>query len=223
LQIILLSNFTKNITDIYKKCTPLNVKYKIDLEKVKPETYREMFEAGTTNSVDTNNSKYMFDIKKDGQKTSIQLLDSSKEDIIANKLKTYFETMDAQIKVWVKNQTSPCNIYGEYLDDLNDVNKPNKSYFDFVIKFENGNYLYLEVKGADDSEIDKEKTALLKKSYEDYFGNMNYNLFKHKMVICILKVEDKDNIFPECCYDESIVKNDLKGYTLPKILQELAK
>lgn len=223
LQIILLSNFVKNITDIYKKCMPSNVKYKIDLEKVNPQIYTEMFEANTENLVDTNNSKYMFDIKKDGQETSTQLLDSSKEDIIANKLKTYFETMDDKIKVWVKNQTSPCNIYGEYLDDLSDANKPNKSYFDFVIKFENGNYLYLEVKGADDSDIDKEKTALLEKAYKDYFVNMNNELFKHKMVICILKVKDKNNITPVCCYDKNIVENDLTNYTLPKILQELAK
>jgi len=221
LLLILLSSFIKDVTNTYKKCMSINVKYKIDLEKVNPQNYIEIFETNTKNSIITDNSSYLFDIKKDGQNTATQLLDSDNEEIVCDILKTSFQYVN--VKVWCKNQTSPCNIYGEYLDELHDLSNPSRSYFDFVIKFSNGNYLYLEVKGYEDSDMDEKKTELLEKAYYEYFSSMNYGLFTQKLVICIVKVKDKNNIFPLPFYDKKIVENNLDGLPLEGILKELAK
>ncbi|MCQ2598903.1 MAG: hypothetical protein MJ187_00790 [Alphaproteobacteria bacterium] len=145
------------------------------------------------------------------------ILDSAKEKVVSDALKNWFQMLPVQ--VWGKNQTSG-NIFGEYLDDFNN-NK--KSYFDFVIKFINGNYLYLEVKGDDDSDIDKNKTNMLATAYKDFFDNMNYGLFMQKFVICILRVDKYNNIVPECFYDSSIIKTDLTGASLQTIIKELIK
>lgn len=216
LEVVLLSYYSKDIVNIYRKCIPVKVKYKLELETIKPNTYTEIFEKSSDNIVDIADSNYIFEISKDGKNCNLQPLDSSNEEIVAEKLKTIFGLVG--VKAWAKNQVKS-NIFGEYLDD---VVSERKSYFDFIIKFNNGNFLYLEVKGNEESDIDKEKTALLGKAYEDYFNNIEYGLFRQKIIICILKVDKSTKrVTPECFYDRTIIKTDLSGKPLEAIIKEL--
>ena len=119
------------------------------------------------------------------------------------------------MKLWCKNQRTG-NIYGEYHDDFK---QEHKSYFDFIIKFENGNYLYLEVKGSDDKDIDKSKTDLLKQAYESYFNNNT--LFANRIVLCVVEVDGKNIKKISPFYNQKQFDDDLKTFDLENVVKKL--
>ena len=121
------------------------------------------------------------------------------------------------VKLWAKNLTSS-NIFGEYLDDINNV---RKSFFDFVLKFENGLYLYIEVKGIPD--INEEKTKCLEKAYTDYFNNIDKDFFSPKLVICVWKVSDNGDIKSTVYYDRNLIKDDLNVLSANELLKKLSE
>jgi hypothetical protein len=118
-------------------------------------------------------------------------------------------------KIWAKNPTTS-NIYGEYLDD--EHNK-RRSYFDFVVQFNNGNYLYIEVKGGDDNDIDSQKTALLEKAYANYFDISTGDLLA-KIVICLAKMEADSEQY-QYFYNKNQIEN-IDGKTLSDVLKMLS-
>ena len=87
-------------------------------------------------------------------------MDSDPEKVVFLKIQDFSDETE-KIKLWAKNQTTS-NIFGSYLDESNNV---RKSYFDFILKFNNGFYLYIEVKS--DPDINVEKTSLLKNLYKN--------------------------------------------------------
>ena len=218
LEIVLLEDYIKNLTDIYRTCVPMTVTYKVELETIKPDTYTELFESTSKNMISVEgDTSYIFQMYKDGQFNTEQQLDSSNETIVASVLKNYFQLIPA--KAWAKNRTTG-SIFGEYLDE---TNSDRRSYFDFVIKFKNGTYLYLEVKGDEDNDIDYKKTELLQRAYTDYFENITYELFKPKLVICLIRVTHGDPVIAGCFYDKQLIQTKLEELNLAQLVSELAK
>lgn len=120
-----------------------------------------------------------------------------------------------KVKLWCKNQRTG-NIFGEYYDEFQ---QEHRSYFDFIIKFNNGNYLYLEVKGSNDKDIDKSKTDLLKQAYESYFNNNT--LFANRIVLCVVEVE-KENIKKiSPFYDQKQFDDILETFDLENVVKKL--
>lgn len=216
LLIVLFDHFMKNINDIVQKSLLQNISYELVEEYIHPDVYTNIFENQDIAKRNTDNT-YLFDIKKNGVLDNMETLDSANENTVYNRIVAYLELAPGIVKVWAKNQTTS-NIYGEYLDDNNHF---RTSYFDFIIKYQNGNLLYIEVKGVND--IDDQKTKILASAYESYFeSKLNYNLFQNKFIICLLKV-DGDTLYPTFFYDKNIIKENYTEYSFPQVLQELRK
>ncbi len=110
------------------------------------------------------------------------------------------------------------NVSADYLDENNTV---RKSYFDFVIKFKNGAYLYIESKSKKD--IDKVKTNRLLNSYSDYFSEREVTLFDYPIFISLWTVDtDNGTITHETSYDENIYKKNIKGLKIIDMIETIA-
>lgn len=203
LLLILLNNYLNDIRKIYSKSLPQKVEYEFKEEFVKPNIYTQICDKNKDGKEIDN--KYMFEIKKNGKNELEQILDSSNEAFVWNFIKD-----NQKVKLWCKNQRTG-NIYGKYYDDFK---QEHKSYFDFVIKFNNGYYLYLEVKGSGDNDIDEDKTDMLKKAYEEYFkGNV---LYAQNLVICVVEVKNDSikEITPFYCkssFQKNLGEQNLEG------------
>ena len=211
--LVLLINYTNDIRKIYSKSLPQNVEYEFKEEVVKPDVYTSIYdEDKDKKEIDGN---YMFEIKKNGQNELEQILDSPNEATVWKKLKEIFNENNKTVKLWCKNQRTG-NIFGEYYDEFQ---QEHKSYFDFVIKFENGNYLYLEIKGSSENDIDKSKTEMLKRAYEEYFKDNV--LYAKNLVICVVEVE-KENIKKiSPFYNQKQFDDDLKTFDLENVVKKL--
>lgn len=220
LQYIIFHNYTKELTNIVRKNSPFTSKYKVNMVPYEPKQYVEVYEdikgVGTISEGDTT---YLFDIKENNQLSNSQPLDSPNSEPVA--FRSISEEIyalnysDKKVKIWAKNLTSS-NISGDYLSNENTF---HKSFFDFLIKFENGNYLYIEVKGKED--IDPEKTKLLKKAYKDYFDKGEKNLFSTPTVISIWTVH-KNNIKHESFYDNKLITENLNQLNHKDLIKTLA-
>ncbi|KAA6226300.1 DEAD/DEAH box helicase [Campylobacter sp. LR286c] len=190
---ILLDELRTDLNSLLKQTRKISPKYEIKEESYNPLEYREIY---SKEEGEKTNKEYLFDIKsKNGNR---QILDSKPERIIYDKL------FDSEaIKIWAKNLTTS-NIYGEYLDDENSI---KRSYFDFIVLFENGVYLYIEVK-SNEKDIDSNKTKLLESAYDDYFKNTKETLFEKKLVIMLCRVDSK-KIYSKVFYNEKQFKEDL--------------
>ncbi|KAA6230229.1 hypothetical protein FMM58_06035 [Campylobacter sp. LR291e] len=190
---ILLDELRTDLNSLLKQTRKISPKYEIKEESYNPLEYREIYSKEEGEKI---NKEYLFDIKsKNGNR---QILDSKPERIIYDKL------FDSEaIKIWAKNLTTS-NIYGEYLDDENSI---KRSYFDFIVLFENGVYLYIEVK-SNEKDIDSNKTKLLESAYDDYFKNTKETLFEKKLVIMLCRVDSK-KIYSKVFYNEKQFKEDL--------------
>jgi len=216
LQIILLSHFMKEINDIVQRCIENNIKYQLVMHRLDKNVYQEIV-SGDTDREKVVTSNYLFDIKKNGENSDKQYLDSTNEEVVFEKIKAFIEFVPEHLKVWAKNQISG-NVYGEYLDE----NKYFKhSFFDFILKYNNGALLYIEVKGNESNDIDKNKTELLRTAYADYFKNERHDLFQQKIIICLAKVKD-GQITPEVFYDKTLL-NLPDGITFPNLLQQVGQ
>ena len=214
LKIILLSYFIKDINNIVQRCIENNIKYELVMGPLNPKKYEEL-KSDDIKNLKSIKENYLFNITKDGEITDNQPLDSTNELVVFDKIKAYIEFIPKGLKVWAKNQIKG-NIFGEYLDE----NKYFKnSYFDFILKYNNGVLLYIEVKGEND--IDVNKTELLRTAYSDYFKDKKLDLFQQKIVICLAKVNG-ELIIPEVFYDKSLL-NLPEGITFTNLLKHLGE
>ena len=213
LLLVLLNNYLHEIKKIYSKSLPQEVEYDFKEEVVKPDVYTSIYdEDKDEKEIDGN---YMFEIKKNGQKELEQILDSPNEIIVWKELKKIFNENSQKVKLWCKNQRTG-NIYGEYHDDFK---QEHKSYFDFVIKFKNGYYLYLEVKGSGDNDINKDKTDMLKKAYEEYFKSNT--LFAQNLVICVVEVDGENIKKISPFYNQNLFYYNLGILVFDKLVKNL--
>ena len=213
LLLVLLNNYLHEIRKICSKSLPQNVEYEFKEEVIKPNIYTQICDENKDRK--EIDGKYMFEIKKNGQNELEQILDSPNEATVWKKLKEIFNENNKTVKLWCKNQRTG-NIFGEYYDEFQ---QEHKSYFDFVIKFENGNYLYLEIKGSSENDIDKSKTEMLKRAYEEYFKDNV--LYAKNLVICVVEVE-KENIKKiSPFYNQKQFDDDLKTFDLENVVKKL--
>lgn len=214
IKIILLSFFMKNINDIIQKSLSQNIKYRLVETNLKPDSYRKIYD--NEKDVATINDNYLFNIKKDGKEYKKQVFDSENEPVVFNRIKDYLVDNKNCIKVLAKNPTTG-NIYGEYFDENN---YKRRSYFDFIAKFDNGNILYIEVKGEKD--IDLEKTKLLEKAYQDYFDkDINGDLFKKFVYICVVRAKNEDIMSIDVFYDKKRTIENLNELSFENLIKRL--
>ena len=187
--IVLLKFFISEITNIIASLRETNISYQFKFSSIQPDIYYTIFDTSKDNTeINKYTNNHLFEMKCTNTHDKIQL-DSEAEKFVFDKLMKYHD----KIKIWAKNP-STSNIYGEYLDGNN--NK-HSSYFDFIIKLNNGNYLYIEVK--DNQDIKSEKTELLKNAYFNYFKHGNSSLFD-KTFICLAQVDNINKSVTIYCY-----------------------
>ena len=210
---ILFENKRKNeILDLINQTIEFRPIYKINEEFYDPKSYIEIYDSNKEDEKISSKKEYLFKINEDTETLNRQPLDSKgPEHFVFEKLDDFISNCE-NVKLWAKNLTSS-NIFGEYLDDFNNI---RKSYFDFVLKFANRFYLYIEVKGIPD--INENKTKYLEKSYIDYFKTKN-ELFSHKLAICVWRVDNKKQIKSSVYYDKNTIKEDLNLLTAEELLK----
>ena len=214
LMTVLLEKHKKDILNIISKTRTCKPRYKILEKPYDPQSYKEIY-THDQNKREITKKQYLFSInEEDKLNGNQQPLDSTPEMLAFQTIKDYTENEDG-IKLWAKNLAFS-SIFGEYLDDTLNV---KKSYFDFILKFINGIYLYIEVKGIPD--INAEKTELLKKAYEDYFKNRIDDLFPSNLVIAIWEVGQDNTIHSTVYYDTQGIKEDLNKLTADELLNKL--
>lgn len=215
---ILLDKHKKDILNIISKTRTKKPKYKITEQPYDPISYREIY-GKDQEKKKISKRDYLFGINEDDLLNSNQQpLDSTPEAVVFNLIQNYTEDCDG-IHLWAKNLTSS-NIFGEYLDDMLNV---KKSYFDFILKFNNGYYLYIEVKGIPD--INADKTELLKNAYKDYFDKRIDDLFSPKLAIAVWEVNTANNnysIKSTVYYDNQAISDDLNKLSAEQLLGKLA-
>lgn len=221
LQYVIFHNHTKDLMSIIKKNSPFVPKYSVTLVPYEPKEYVEIYDtAKEEQPIDFSYDKYLFDIMKNNEETNLQPLDSKYTETIVLKYLstiTYALNLEKQrVRIWAKNLASS-NISGEYIADDNTF---RKSFFDFIIKFENGIFLYIEVKSTND--IDPEKTALLRRAYNDYFEKINHNLFTNPVVISIWHTDTSKIVRQEVFYDKEYFEENLNELTYEQLFAKLA-
>lgn len=215
---VLLKTFKTDILNIVSKTKTYIPKYKIVEQVYDPRSYTQIFSDNPEQEERVSRRDYLFDIfNEDEQRNNRQPLDSTPERIVYNRIYDFAEDTNS-IKLWAKNQISS-NIFGEYLDDDNNI---RHSYFDFIIKFNNGFYLYIEVKSRND--INAEKTKQLEKAYKDYFENAEKDLFAPKLAISVWKVDNATSkILADTFYDKRTIKENLAEMPIRTLLDKLSK
>jgi len=214
---ILFENKRKNeILDLINQTKEFRPIYKVNEEFYDPKSYIEIYNSEKEDEKISSKKEYLFKINEDREISNRQPLDSKgPEHVVFEKLDEFIIDCE-NVKLWAKNLTSS-NIFGEYLDDVNNI---RKSYFDFILKFENGFYLYIEVKGIPD--INENKTKLLEKAYKDYFEQNSKDLFSHKLAICVWKVDDQGQIKSSVYYDRNTIKEDLNVLNVENLLNTIS-
>jgi len=221
LQYILMHKYLSKLNDIIKKNSPFTSRYNLVVTKFVPESFLEVYDSipaeGTVESFDDT---YLYDIRMNNQLSNVQPLDSSPEQVVFNYLKQEIYGINTylgdKVKIWCKNYAAS-SVCSDYLDENHAF---HKSFFDFIIKFSNGSYLYIEVKSKDD--INSDKTELLKKSYADYFTGDMLNMFKVPVVISLWTV-DGSNIYCDTFYDKEMIKCDLQSKTYRELIKTIAQ
>ncbi len=216
LMTVLLELHRKEIREMTlrtRTCKPI---FKIKEGVYDPKEYFEI-QSGDLKAERISRREYLFDIDSgSGDQIARQPLDSTPEEIIFDHIYN-FSDESGEVKLWAKNQTSS-NVFGNYLDENNEI---HRSYFDFIVKFRNGHYLYIEVKGKDD--IDAEKTARLEVAYRDYFRTQD--LFSPKLTIAVCRVDTANRLVAtNLYYDvEKWAKVELAEKDFPSLLKTIAE
>lgn len=211
---LILSNYSNEMYEIIRRNSPFKPSYKIEMVQYEPEKYIQVYD-GQILEEDIEHDKYLFKLKKNDDSTFYQPLDSHSEEVALSKLRLELYALGEKVKLWCKNLTSS-NINGEYFDKNHNF---KRSFFDFVVKFSNESFLYIEVKSEND--IDPEKTQNLREAYEDYFSNKQYTLFDKPIVICIWKVSPNGRISQEVFYDSKLISEDLNVKTYKELIKTL--
>jgi hypothetical protein len=214
---VLLKDYKTKLLNLISKKQTIDLKYEFALEQYKPLIYTEIY-SDIINMQSTDESpKYLFDISEDNNATYNQPLDSKAEKFVFEKLRGFINRNQDRVKIWAKNQTTS-NISSEYLDENK---QKRKSYFDYILKFENNYFLYIEVKSIND--IDPEKTAKLKKAYESYFENKKETLFNPEIVLSIWTVDTENGgINHESYYNKETIESNLNQLTIDELLGYLS-
>ena len=215
LKLILFNYFMKDINNIAQKSIESNVQYELKTHVVDPKIYTEITSGTNTNQRNATEN-YLFDFKKNGKSEKIQHLSSNNENVVFDAICGYIDYND-NLKVWAKNQETG-NIYGEYFDENKFI---KHSFFDFILKFNNGNLLYIEVKGDGENDINRDKTELLRTAYRDYFQKKEKDLFHQKIVVCLARVNNA-TIIPELFYDANLFQFD-ENISFPRMLRILGE
>lgn len=221
IQYILFHNHTTEIIGIIKKNSPFISKYKVSMVPYEPKQYIEVY--GTVigeGTVEVNDNTYLFDVVKNNLTKNVQPLDSPNSELVvfnflSREVNAINDYVGDKVRIWSKNLRNS-TISGDYLDKTHTF---HKSFFDFIVKFTNGNHLYIEVKGKND--IDPEKTALLKEAFADYFKKRQVSLFTHPLVISIWVV-DGQNITHESFYDKDLINEEINNLTTKELFKKLA-
>ena len=221
LHFVVLHNHTKDLQEVIKKCSPFAPSYKIAMMTYVPKQFLEIYDSvAAEGNVDSSDQTYMFDVVKNNSSNNIQPLDSGSEKIVFDLLKNYIqainEFMDNKIELWCKNYASS-SVNADYIDSNHSF---HKSYFDFIIKFANGAYLYIEVKNKTD--IDEEKTKLLKKSYKEYFESSLMNAYDTPVVLSVWTVQGT-SIYTDTFYDDKLIKTKLESLTPKDLIKAIAQ
>jgi len=221
LQYILFHSHTTEIIGIIKKNSPFISKYKVTMVSYEPKQYIEVYDTVIgEGTVDSGDNTYLFDVIKNNTTKNLQPLDSPNSEpvvfnFLSNQINAINDLIGNKIKIWSKNLRNS-SISGDYLDRTHTF---HKSFFDFIVKFTNGNHLYIEVKGKND--IDPEKTKLLKEAYADYFKKRQMSLFSYPLVISVWVV-DGQNITHESFYDRDLISDDINKLTTKDLFKKLA-
>lgn len=215
---ILLKLYKKELYEIINKKSNITPKYEVYLAPYDPRDYVQIISGDVINQENTDYlDNYLFDINMNDKNTSIQPLDSDPEEISFSKLRGSVSRVGSKVTIWSRNLTSS-NLNVDFLDPYNKV---KKSYFDYVIKFENGAFLYIESKSAND--IDREKTQELKKAYASYFSNKVNSLFDIPIVISLWEVNKENNVItPENFYDKKFFSENLDGLNIRDLIEYIS-
>lgn len=216
LYFILLTKYNSSLKALIRKNISFKPTYKVTLEKYNPNQYVGIYNQTITDTHTDDYKTYLFDIKKNDNLKNLQPLDSYPEKIAFEKLGLEMYKYEQLVNVWCKNITTS-NVSSEYLDDSIYV---KQSFFDFIIKFTNNIFLYIEVKSVDD--IDPMKTKTLKTAYADYFVEREITLFDIPIVICIWTVKNDNSIEQECYYDQKLINKDLNSIAYKEMIKYLS-
>jgi len=215
---VLLQYNKADLLNFIRSKVNVKPKYKVVLEPYRPENYVQVISGEVKNTERTDYlENYLFDIKKNHVVTNIQPLDSEPEEISFSRLRGIVSGLNEKVNIWAKNITTS-NLSADFIDTNNKV---RKSYFDYVVKFNNGAYLYIESKSKQD--IDEGKTQELIEAYKGYFINNQKTLFDVPLVIS-LWIVDKDTgvITHQTVYDRSVIKSDLEKINVSQLITSIA-
>ncbi len=205
--------FQSAINNEINKVRNASVEYKFEKKQYEPKNYNEFY-CNEIKHKPVTNREYLFNPPQE------QPIGFDPENTVFNTLRNWIENYDdAKVKLWAKNLVHS-NIYGEYLDEFKNI---QKSYFDFILKFSNGNILYIEVKGEND--INEDKTTLLKNAYCSYFENKTTQLsiFDPKLVVCVWHANKESIKKIYTYYDKAKIKDNLEQKTYSQLLEYLSK
>lgn len=217
---IILHKYTNSLQEIIRKCSPFVSNYELVMTKYDPSKFVEVFEkVEKEGRIDSDDDTYMFDVCKNNVASNIQPLDSGSEKIVFDELKRDIfginEFLGKQVVSWCKNHVES-TVNSDYIDKNHSF---HKSCFDFIVKFVNGCYLYIEVKNKMD--IDPEKTQTLRESYNDYFSKGFKNMFNVPLIISLWVVEGS-TIYTESFYDKTLISKDLTALSPKDLIKTIA-
>ena len=212
----ILKYHKKQIVNLYTKKANFVPHYKVELEPYDPMNYVQIT-SEDDNKATINSDIYLFDVKRNEEDHNYQPLDSKPETQSFQDVKDAALKLNEKVSIWAKSMTSS-NISADYLDENNTV---RRSYFDFVIKFKNGAFLYIESKSKND--IDKAKTETLLKSYADYFKEKENTLFDYPLFLSLWTVDVENGTSThETFYDRNLYDVELNGLTVLDLIETIA-
>ncbi len=215
---VLLKHFKRPLLDLLTVKMDVKPKYEVYLTPYDPKDYVQIVTGDLKNKERTDFlENYLFDINKNEVQTSIQPLDSDPEEISFSRLRGAVSSVGEKVTIWSKNMTSS-NVSADYLDSNLKV---KKSYFDYVVKFSNGAFLYIESKSIDD--IDEVKTGELLNAYNSYFEDKENTLFDIPIVFSLWKVNKKNNnITHDTYYDKLYFDENLEKLSVQEMIRYIA-
>lgn len=208
-----------SLTNLINKNRGYKPKYQVKLSPYIPNVYAELYNSSSHNNEQKIYSPtYLFDTKykTETDKQPIGINTSSPEVIVFEKLQHIAINKNC-IKVWGKNFTTS-NVNGAYIDKYNKV---HHSFFDYIIKFNNGNFLYIEVKSEQD--INPDKTKTLQGAYAEYFQKSTITLFDHPVVICVFKVDSKHKTITQTPFYDKDQFPNLQNLTIDELLDIISQ
>lgn len=214
--ITLMASYRNDIINLINKNRNYVPKYQVVRSPYDPNNYTEIRNP-SDHDMETMFDAYLFNTKYNNSIAQpIGENERSPEVFVFRKIRE-IDYSNNKIKVWGKNFTTS-NVNGAYIDRYNNV---RRSFFDYIIKFNNGAFLYIEVKGEKD--INKEKTEMLRGAYAEYFDRKQTTLFDVPLVLSIFKVNTKNgNITQESFYDKRFFSKDLNTLSVEELMEEIS-